>query len=310
MKLSIALCTYNGENYLPEQLASISLQTCLPDELVVCDDGSTDLTLDILDNFSKTAPFKVRIFRNKTNLGPAANFAKAIGICHGDWIFLCDQDDFWLPDKVEISTRKLSQLEELYGKDTPLLVHSDAAATDENLQAIHPSLWKFQHSYPENGHILAKLLNQNLVTGCTAAMNRALRDKALPIPDNVMMHDWWLALVATTFGQISSIPETTMFYRQHGKNDTGAKSWGGVQAMTLLLDIILKKNQDISLRTRSQAKEFLKRFNSELSPQQQKTISAFIDLPHRSYFVRKYLILKYGLHYQGLLRNIGNLLLK
>ncbi len=81
------------------------------------------------------------------------------------------------------------------------------------------------------------------MTGCTATMNRALRDKALPIPNNVMMHDWWLALVATAFGQIGSVPQSTMLYRQHGMNDTGAKSWGLVKAMSLLLDIyILKKN--------------------------------------------------------------------
>jgi glycosyltransferase involved in cell wall biosynthesis len=315
MKLSIALCTYNGGKYLRQQLDSILKQTCLPDEVVVCDDCSTDATSAILEYFEKIAPFTVRIHCNQTNLGPTGNFAKAISLCQGDWIFLCDQDDHWLPNKIELSTRKLFQLEESYGKDTPLLVHTDAVVTDENLQAIHPSLWKFQHSYPENGHALAKLLNQNLVTGCTVAMNRTLRDKALPISNKVMMHDWWLALVASAFGRVESISAATMLYRQHGMNDTGAKPWGLAKALATLLDIrnrnyILKTNKDISNRIRQQAAEFLRRYNDELSPQQQKTISAFIDLPQRSYFVRKFLTIKYGLHYQGLLRNIGNLLLK
>lgn len=309
MKLSIALCTYNGEKHLPEQLESISRQTCLPDELVVCDDCSTDATLAILESFAKSAHFTTRIFNNGENLGPSRNFAKAISLCQGEWIFLCDQDDRWLPDKIRISSKKLKQMEETFGQNVPLMVHTDAIVADEELQEIYSPLWALQHSFPEKGHQLAKLLNQNLVTGCTAVLNRALCDKALPISEQAVMHDWWLALVAASFGQIGIIPESTIIYRQHGQNDTGAKSWGLTKAMALLLNIILKNNNEVSTRI-SQATEFLKRFRSDLSPQQQRTISAFIDLPHRSYFVRKYLTIKYGLYYQGLLRNIGNLLLK
>lgn len=309
MKISIALCTYNGEKFLQEQLDSLAQQSCLPDDLVVCDDGSTDATLDILEDFFKTAPFRARIFKNELNLGPAANFAKAVGLCEGEWIFLCDQDDSWLPDKIKFSAEKMAEMEKEFGSDTPILVHSDAVVADQGLKELHPSLWAFQYSSPQKGHPLAKLLNQNLVTGCTAVLNRSLRDKAFPLPETVMMHDWWLALVAATFGQIGYIPDQTLLYRQHGKNDTGAKAWGLQQILSLLMDHIAK-NDEISHRTRKQAAEFLKTYNNELSPQQQKTIAAFIDLPQRSYFVRKYLTIKYGLHYQGLLRNIGNLLLK
>ncbi len=125
----------------------------------------------------------------------------------------------------------------------------------------------------------------------------------------MVMHDWWLALVAAAFGRIDCVPNQTLHYRQHGKNDTGAKAWGMQGALTLLVSHFFK-NDEVSLRTRAQATEFLTTFKSELSPQQQRTIAAFIELPHRSYLVRKYLTLRYGLHYQGLLRNIGNLLLK
>ncbi len=149
MKVSIALCTYNGEKHFPEQLKSISRQSCLPDELVVCDDCSTDSTLKILEDFSRTVPFEVRIFNNETNLGPAGNFAKAISLCQGKWIFLCDQDDRWLPDKIKTSSEKLARMEETFGQDMPLLVHTDAIVADEDMQELSSSLWAFQHSYPE-----------------------------------------------------------------------------------------------------------------------------------------------------------------
>ena len=235
--ISIALCTYNGGEYLHEQLESIVAQTLLPTELVCCDDGSTDETVEILDKFKQSAPFDIRIYRNETNLGPSKNFAKAVSLCEGEWIFFCDQDDRWLPDKIQLTVSKLAQMSESSAAKTPLLVHTDAIVADNKLGEIHPSLWEFQHCYPNKGHQIGKLLNQNLVTGCTAVINQALRDKALPIPGGVMMHDWWFALVASAFGKIDIVPEATIFYRQHGLNDTGAKAWGLLEALSSLLDI-------------------------------------------------------------------------
>src|SRR5580698_1985958 len=100
MKLSVALCTYNGERFLPEQLASIREQSRLPDELVICDDASADQSVAIATRFAERAPFPVRIEANSRNLGSTPNFARAIELCNGDAIVLSDQDDVWLPDKL------------------------------------------------------------------------------------------------------------------------------------------------------------------------------------------------------------------
>src|SRR6266851_3311364 len=100
MNISIAMCTYNGERFLQQQLDSIAQQTLLPAELVVCDDGSTDRTIEILEDFASSAPFAVRIHRNETNLGYRANFMKCAMFCSGDFIAFCDQDDVWRPDKL------------------------------------------------------------------------------------------------------------------------------------------------------------------------------------------------------------------
>ena len=99
-RISVAMCTYNGEKYLHQQLASIAQQTRLPEEMVVCDDCSSDSTPEIIEEFARTVPFPVRFFRNPQNLGSTKNFEKAIGLCTGDMIALCDQDDIWMPEKL------------------------------------------------------------------------------------------------------------------------------------------------------------------------------------------------------------------
>ena len=107
---SIALATYNGEKFLQRQLDTLAAQTRLPDEMAVCDDGSTDGTLEILRQFAETAPFPVRIFQNLKNLGPGRNFRKAFSLCEGDVTFFCDQDDVWFPEKLETLVRDLEML--------------------------------------------------------------------------------------------------------------------------------------------------------------------------------------------------------
>lgn len=315
MRLSIALCTYNGEPYLREQLKSIAAQTLPPDELVVCDDCSCDRTPEILKEFSESVSFPVHIHLNEENLGPLGNFSKAVGLCQGNWVALCDQDDIWLPDKLERLVRKMEQLETTHGNETPLLIHADAVVADSELRTIAGSLWKFQYTKPEKGHSLSRLLSQNVVTGCTALFNRPLWLKARPVPNEAMMHDWWLALVASVFGTIGHVPGPTIHYRQHGLNDTGAKTWGLSTALRLFFDLqkkadTIQTRNEIAARTRNQAQAFLDRYHGGLSNRHKETLNTFIDLPQRSYFVRKFLIVRYDLHYHGLMRNLGNLILK
>ena len=237
MKVSIALCTFNGEKYILDQLRSIRSQTRKPDELVVCDDASTDKTLDILYSFKKSCPFPLHIFKNETNLGSSNNFGKALQLCEGDVIALSDQDDVWLPHKIKVTLDTMTALEKRHRKNKSLLVHTDAKVVDENLHEIAPSLWQYQKSNPGKGSTLKRLLLQNVATGCTVMVNKTLRDMMLPIPPEAMMHDWWMALVASALGQIAYVSEPTLLYRQHEKNDTGAKPWNVHAAFRQLVDI-------------------------------------------------------------------------
>ena len=229
MKLSVALCTYNGARYLPEQLASLAAQTRPPDELVICDDGSTDGTLAQIEAFA--APFPVRVFVNERNLGSTKNFEQAIARCSGDVIFLADQDDVWLPEK-------LARMEAVFAADDRMaLVFSDAQVVDSALKPLPYTLWQSRHFSPALRHRLQAgaafpvLLKQNYVTGATLAFRA--RDRALALPISPLwIHDGWIALMLALSAPLALIDTPLILYRQHADNQVGgtrrsAAEWVG-----------------------------------------------------------------------------------
>jgi glycosyltransferase involved in cell wall biosynthesis len=234
--LSVAMCTYNGARHLSAQLESIARQTYLPDELIICDDRSIDATPAIVERFAKTAPFRVRIFHNPTRLGVVANFSKAITLASGRYIALSDQDDIWLPKRLEHSLLTMRTAEESYGPHTPLLVHTDLSVLREGENIISTSFMRFQHLQHVTSDPLRVLLTQNFVTGCAILMNATLKLAATPIPHSALMHDWWFALVAAATGKIVFLDEQTILYRQHASNTIGA-----VRYSILSTQLILKK---------------------------------------------------------------------
>jgi glycosyltransferase involved in cell wall biosynthesis len=221
--VSVAMCTYNGSRFLSAQLESIASQTRLPDEVVVCDDGSSDNTVEIVKRFSASAPFPVRLEINKTNLGSTKNFEKAIGLCTGNLIALADQDDVWLEKKLETIEK------EFESKPKVGIVFSDAELVDENLQPLGTRLWT-SIRFDENGRRELKserrlnvLLPGWTVTGATMAFRLKFRTLALPIPNDVpMIHDGWIAVVIATVADISFIEQPLVKYRQHEQQQIGA----------------------------------------------------------------------------------------
>lgn len=209
------MCTYNGADYLQEQLISIMTQICLPDELVVCDDGSTDSTLQILKEFKKRAPFPVRIYYNKIRLGATKNFEKAISLCKGEIIALSDQDDVWLPHKLE-------KIENIFKNNHDVgYIFSDAMIVDEQIYPIGHTMWEsvlfttHQRKSFKNGFQLEVLLKHNVVTGATMAFRAEIRNWILPI-SNQWVHDEWIALLSSALGiKGDFIEESLIKYRQH-----------------------------------------------------------------------------------------------
>lgn len=222
--VSIALCTYNGERFLDDQLASLARQTRLPDELMVCDDQSADGTVALLQRFAKTAPFPVQISINEDRLGPVANFGKAAGLCNGDIVLFCDQDDVWHDDKIALEVAAMVDAEQESGASVPILVHGDLEVVDEALAPLYPSFMRLIH--PKFALFdMSYILENNVAVGCTTAVNRALLEIALPLPPQALMHDWWFAQCATCRGKIIYIDQTLMQYRQHQSNQVGAEPW-------------------------------------------------------------------------------------
>jgi glycosyltransferase involved in cell wall biosynthesis len=220
LRISIALCTYNGSAHLSEQLKSLLRQTRPADELVVFDDGSTDETIEILKRFS-TSALPMAIHVNSQRLGPAKNFEQAITACTGDLISLCDQDDIW-------HQNKLSLTEAAFQKNPELgFVFGDAEVCDDNGKELDYRLWDSVRFSPRlrrqmrDGHGFNVLLRQNVVTGATMTFASRFRPMLLLI-DSRWMHDGWIALLLSAIAPVAQIEQPIIRYRQHSQQAIGA----------------------------------------------------------------------------------------
>lgn len=306
--VDILLATYNGAQYLAPQLDSILAQTFTGWRLLVRDDGSTDATPAILASYQAKFPNSITILPNEgQTLGASGNFAQLMRLADADYLMFCDQDDVWRPDKTELTLAAMRELEARHGTDTPLLIHTDLSVVGEDLSPVADSLWRFQHSDPVGGTALNRLLVQNAVTGCTVMINRALSDLALPIPAEAVMHDWWLALTASAFGQIGHLPASTVLYRQHGANDVGARPFN-------LRDIVGQfhcrpETRATIARIQRQGAAFLDRYRDRLTPAQREMLEVYARLDSFNGFLRRWYLLKHQFFYTGFIRNVGRLVI-
>ena len=212
--VSVAMATYNGARFLREQLESIYSQTYKNIDVVVTDDRSVDGTQDILEEYRRKKGLKFEI--NQKRLGVMKNFERAILGCSGDFIALSDQDDIWLPHKIE---RLMAQI----GDHS--LICSDAGLCDSAGKEFAPSFYRYSNIYvPPRTLAREWTLVANFVTGCTALFAGDLMEKALPIPLSAACHDWWLAVVASRERGIRFLDEPLLLYRQHGDNAVGVAS--------------------------------------------------------------------------------------
>jgi glycosyltransferase involved in cell wall biosynthesis len=224
-RISIALCTYNGSDFLNEQLKSFLAQTKLPDELVICDDSSEDETVEIVKEFAKSSPFPVRIYVNEQNLGSTKNFERAISLCTGDIIFLSDQDDVWRSDKIELMYDGFAK-----SKNTGL-VFSDAEVVNENLKTLKPSVLDFSFAAKERAAAKRKglftmMLKKNVVIGATMAFRREYKNFFMPIPAHLpnVLHDGWIALITSAVSKTVCVEKPLIKYRQHPTQQLGINS--------------------------------------------------------------------------------------
>lgn len=214
MSISIAMATYNGARFLRQQLESLAAQTVLPCELVVCDDGSTDATLKILEDFGRTAPFPIHAHRNDLRLGYADNFLKAACLCTGDYIAFCDQDDVWLARKLELVANSLQQTSAV------MAVHS-WEATDSDLRRLHVRRYRSRTVRFPHPFRFGMGFSMTFKRSSFAPLLQAPRPPS-GYGELHMPHDEWVPFLATGLGCQCFLPDILVKYRQHTTNTFGA----------------------------------------------------------------------------------------
>ncbi len=312
--IDILLSTYNGEKFVSELLESLLRQTYKNWRIIVRDDGSTDGTVGILENFETRHPDRLKIVdRSSSNIGFVLSFGRLLSLSAAQYFMFCSQDDVWLPEKIENTLAKMKWMETEYGINIPLLAHTDLRVVDSELHTISSSFYAYLKMDPHKDKRLNRLLQQNVVAGCTSMGNSALRTLASPIPENAAVHDWWLALVAVTFGRIALLDQATILYRQHGENVYGARPARPL-LIRRLMSIPFRIPQLLQNRARYthiielQAKALEDRFGSKIPPDQRNLVQIFLNLSEQSFFNKRMQRFKYGFITDSIIENASFLI--
>ncbi len=207
------MATYNGEKFIAEQLDSLINQTYKDLEIIICDDGSTDRTVEIIQSYQQQDN-RIRLFQNETNLGILKNFEKAISLSKGEYIALCDHDDIWMENKVEVMLGEIG--------DAVLAYHDDRLI-DQDGTIRAASFYRHERIDITRCQTIRTLLSDNWISGHAVMFRRELKEKMLPIPEEFQHFDYWVVLIAFLNGSISYCNRQLVSWRQHGSNDSGNK---------------------------------------------------------------------------------------
>ena len=309
-KIAILLATRNGGRYLRQQLDSLFFQEVQGWRLLVSDDGSTDDTPDILNEYSQKYPGRITLVPHEEPTGSSKNNFMLLTRQAGefDYILYCDQDDVWLPQKVGMTLRKMRETERGEAQ-VPCLVHSDLAVVDEAMRLKHASFF-YSSMLRADRDALNYLLIQNIVTGCTMMINHALWELAArPLEGGDMrMHDGWFALIASAMGRIGFISLPTMLYRQHGGNVVGAKDVRSLRYIASFAER-LRDNRASIRQCQEQAGALLATFGDRLTERQKAMLADFAELPGRGKWRRLSVVSRYHIWLYGRRRKLAEILL-
>ena len=273
--------------------------------IVVRDDGSHDGSRALIERYAGDHPHRIRLLPDDgLNRRACGNFAELLRHAEAPYVMFCDQDDVWHPDKVALSLSAMRKAEAI-APGQPVLVHTDLAVVDDRLYPIAPSLARFLHIDLVGGTRLPRLLAHNVVTGCTAMINRALIVRCLPIPAEAIMHDYWVALVAAACGRIDLVPRALVDYRQHPANALGAMgmTWKRL-ARRLLISPWAEAHARLE-RGYRQAETLRRALHGQLSPAAMATVDAYLAMRTRGWFGRRIALIHHGFWMNGLVRNLA-----
>lgn len=305
MTVGIALAVHNGERFLKPLLDSLLNQSFKDFRVYVGDDASNDSTPMIIKQYGLKHPNKFIYHLNERKSTPKDNFWSIIERIEEPYIMTCDQDDVWLRDKIEL-TLSLAKKTEKQFPGYPVLVHTDLKVTDENLKILSDSMFKRQ-KLSKNKLDFNRILVQNNVTGCTVMFNRELKRYLNRKPKFMIMHDWWMALVATAFGEVSFLDKPTILYRQHSENNVGAVDMSNPNFIIKRALQVKQVKKSIDA-TYAQAESFLDEFRDILSDDRVKVLNRYLSIKNLNKFKRMN-ALRQGKFYQyGLVKRIGQFL--
>ena len=299
----IVVATYNGELFLREQLDSLLNQTHESITIEVCDDGSKDHTAEIVREYCKRDD-RVSFHQNESNQGYVKNFLEGIKRSTASYIMLCDQDDIWNKDKVEHTLKKMKQTEQGQ-ENVPVLVYSDAMNYDSTSKKILGRFHAASHLNTKKVDT-AHLFMENKCIGCTCMVNRSIQHYLITLPEEIRVHDWWLALICSHFGKIGYLDEPTLLYRQHGSNMIGGDDYG-TYVKERLSEI--ERQRAVLRDTYRQAAAFLACFRSQMSDKQIRIAEQFAGMEKAGWFDRRKRMVINGFYKSGAVRNIGLFLL-
>jgi len=302
-KVDIALATYNGSKFLPELLKSLDSQNHSNWRLIARDDNSKDSTSEILQEAGKRHPETI-ILPSHDRLGVIGNFNAVLDNSSAHYVMLADQDDIWLPEKIEASLVGIKIIESKFGENHPALFFTDLSVVDEKLKSISQSFWEYEKVSPNSVHSLQKLVHRNVSPGCAVIVNRALLEKTLPIPHQAMMHDWWLILTANVFGTIDYSSKPSALYRQHQNNTEGAKAYSLLNKLFRFF-FAHKTIVDTTKRTQLQVREFIERFESEMDEKPLAILKAYCNYNKDNFLKHRMHCFRTGISADSLIATIG-----
>jgi glycosyltransferase involved in cell wall biosynthesis len=289
VKISVVLSSFNGAQFIEEQINSIIEQSMLPNEIIVCDDGSTDGTIEILKNFE--AKNAIKLFLNPKNIGITANFKKGVSLTNpANYIAFCDQDDIWLPNKLSSNWNTMLKMESLQNNQKlPFLVYSDLKFINQNGVELNPSFYnhigldKFEHCFDT-------ALFGSLLLGCTIFINPVMRSHFLAMPDSkIYYHDAWLALLGWGIGKVAFINDPLVKYRLHSNNVSMPNFKPRSRFINLIKHLIQLPfrsnylNNEINL-----AEKFDSHYNYEITSKKKLLLANFISLKNKRHFQKKW----------------------
>ena len=273
-EIQILLAVFNGAQYLEAQIESLRAQSYSNWELLISDDGSSDGSTEIIDFYCKLDS-RIHLVLDGVVAGSAKrNFFNLLNLADSDYVMFCDQDDVWDDDKIEKTLNRMHDIEARYSR-MPVLVSTDLRVVDQNLDLISESFLRMsgmKSSKVDFGYFMSSCL----VTGCTMMINRSLCDLVQRVSlnlDSVLMHDWWLSLVASAFGQVSYIDSQTISYRQHGSNSVGAKKRSIFNALVTIKDM-----HQHMMETIDQVNEFRRVYGADLDDDNRKQMESYLSI--------------------------------